>query len=77
MENLEADGLMTMPPFFYDPEKMRPFYRELRIIRDEAEKRGFKLPELSMGMSNDFEVAIQEGATIVRVGTAIFGERSG
>jgi len=64
--------LMTMPPFFEDPEMARPYFRRLRELRDEAEKRGFSLPELSMGMSNDFEVAIEEGATLVRIGTAIF-----
>lgn len=76
MRSLKAEGLMTIPPFFDEPEKIRPYFRELKKIRDEAEKGGVKLPELSMGMTNDFEVAIQEGATIVRVGTAIFGERS-
>lgn len=80
MRSLKAEGLMTIPPFFEEPEKARPYFRELRIIRDEAVGRGGVtqplLPELSMGMTNDFEVAIQEGATIVRVGTAIFGERS-
>ncbi|MBA4348629.1 MAG: YggS family pyridoxal phosphate-dependent enzyme [Thermodesulfovibrio sp.] len=73
--NLKLDGLMTMPPFFEDPEMARPYFKRLRELRDEAEKRGFSLPELSMGMSNDFEVAIEEGATMVRIGTAIFGER--
>ena len=70
-ERLKFDGLMIIPPFFEDAEKTRPFFRRLREIRD-----GF-LPdgELSMGMSHDFEIAIEEGATIVRVGTAIFGAR--
>jgi len=73
---VELKGLMTMPPYFPDPEQSRPYYVRLRKIRDDLEKKlGVKLPELSMGMSNDFEVAIQEGATIVRVGAAIFGER--
>jgi hypothetical protein len=66
---------MTIPPFFADPEPARPFFKRLRELRDELEKKGFVLPELSMGMSNDYEVAIQEGATLVRIGTAIFGER--
>ncbi|MGO9379883.1 MAG: YggS family pyridoxal phosphate-dependent enzyme [Dissulfurispiraceae bacterium] len=73
--NLKLEGLMTMPPFFDDPELARPFFRRLRELRDGLEKNGFILPELSMGMSNDYEVAIQEGATLVRIGTAIFGER--
>jgi pyridoxal phosphate enzyme (YggS family) len=72
LSNLKIEGLMTMPPFFEDPEMARPYFRRLRELRDEAEKRGFSLPELSMGMSNDFEVAIEEGATLVRIGTAIF-----
>jgi pyridoxal phosphate enzyme (YggS family) len=75
MKNLKTEGLMTIPPFFDDPGMSRPYFRELREIRDEAEEEGFALKELSMGMTNDFEVAIEEGATIVRIGTAIFGER--
>jgi pyridoxal phosphate enzyme (YggS family) len=75
MRNLKVEGLMTIPPFFDDPQKVRPYFRELREIREDAEANGFRLPELSMGMSNDFEIAIEEGATMVRVGTAIFGER--
>lgn len=75
MKNLSTEGLMTIPPFFDDPEEVRPFFRELREIRDNAGAMGFNLTELSMGMSHDFEVAIEEGATMVRVGTAIFGER--
>jgi len=75
MNNLRVDGLMTIPPFFDDPEKVRPYFRELREVRDRAKAKGFTLRELSMGMSHDFEVAIEEGATMVRVGTAIFGER--
>lgn len=68
-------GLMTIPPFSEDPEDARRYFRELRELRDAAQDSGIPLPELSMGMSNDFEVAIEEGATLVRVGTAIFGER--
>ena len=74
--NLKLEGLMTLPPFFDEPERSRPYFRRLSELRKEAEGKGFRLPELSMGMSNDFEVAIGEGATMVRVGTAIFGERS-
>jgi pyridoxal phosphate enzyme (YggS family) len=73
---VELKGLMTMPPYFPDPEQSRPYYIRLRKIKEDLEKRlNQSLPELSMGMSGDFEVAIEEGATIVRVGTAIFGER--
>jgi hypothetical protein len=75
MNNLKLEGLMTMPPFFDNPEMSRPFFKGLRELRDNAEKSGYKLPELSMGMTNDFEIAILEGATMVRVGTGIFGER--
>jgi PLP dependent protein len=70
--HLKLEGLMVLPPFFDDPEVTRPFFRRLRELRDELIPGG----HLSMGMSHDFEVAIEEGATIVRVGTAIFGERS-
>ncbi len=74
--NVDIVGLMTMPPFTEDPEDARPFLRRLREIRDRArEEEGFELPELSMGMSNDFEVAIEEGSTMVRVGSDIFGRR--
>ena len=76
--NLEFRGLMTLPPFFDSPEQTRPYFRRLREIL-EGLNRGRqpeqKLTELSMGMTNDFEVAIEEGATMVRVGTAIFGKR--
>lgn len=74
--NLQVEGLMTIPPYFDDPERSRPYFRELRELKDKAVQAGFKLGELSMGMSDDFEVAVEEGATMVRVGTAIFGERS-
>jgi pyridoxal phosphate enzyme (YggS family) len=75
MKHLNLRGLMTVPPFSEDTEEVRPYFRELRELRDEAATPGFALPELSMGMSNDFEVAIEEGATMVRIGSAIFGER--
>ncbi len=76
LKNLSLEGLMTMPPFFDKAELSRPFFRQLREFRDHIQGKGYRLPELSMGMTNDFEVAIEEGATIVRIGTAIFGERS-
>lgn len=76
-KNLKLEGLMTIPPYFEDPEQARPYFRKLMEIKTRAEEAGFKLPELSMGMSDDFEVAIQEGATMVRIGSAIFGERGG
>lgn len=78
-EHLTFDGLMIIPPFFNDAEKTRPFFIELRKLRDELlGQNAFanNVGELSMGMSNDFEVAVEEGATIVRVGTAIFGARN-
>lgn len=74
-KNLSIRGLMTIPPFFENPKNARPYFNELRALRDKAEIMGFNLPELSMGMTNDFEVAIEEGATMVRIGTAIFGKR--
>lgn len=75
LKNLRFEGLMTIPPYFNDVEKTRPYFRKLKELAEDAEKNGFKVNELSMGMSNDFETAIEEGATMVRVGTAIFGER--
>lgn len=69
-------GLMTIPPFFEEAEKVRPYFRKLRELRDDVSRRlGRKLSTLSMGMSHDFEVAIEEGATEIRIGTALFGER--
>ena len=76
--NLDFRGLMVIPPFFDSPEQTRPYFRRLRgILEDLNRQRGAdqKLTELSMGMSHDFEAAIEEGATMVRVGTAIFGSR--
>jgi len=78
LNHLELIGLMTLPPFFDDTEQSRPYFRRLRQLRDELGSRGAfgdRKGELSMGMTHDFEVAIQEGATLVRIGTAIFGER--
>jgi PLP dependent protein len=77
-ERLHLEGLMTLPPFFEDAEMVRPYFRRLRELRDrhsELGNFGEGRGELSMGMSHDFKVAIEEGATMVRVGTAIFGER--
>jgi PLP dependent protein len=78
LENLSVKGLMAMPPFFNNPEKARPYFTAIRVLRDQIQKvfPGVVLNELSMGMTNDFEVAIEEGATLVRIGTAIFGERT-
>jgi pyridoxal phosphate enzyme (YggS family) len=75
LRNLSPEGLMTMPPYFDDPEMSRPFFVRLRALKDKMKENGIPMRELSMGMSNDFEVAIEEGATYVRVGTAIFGAR--
>ena len=75
LTHLRIEGLMTIPPFLPDPEQVRPFFRRLRILRDKLAGEGFNLAELSMGMTHDFEVAIEEGATMVRIGTAIFGPR--
>ncbi len=78
-ERLRLIGLMVLPPYFENPDCARPFFKTLRELREELKRQGHfgELPgELSMGMSHDFEIAIEEGATMVRVGTAIFGERS-
>jgi pyridoxal phosphate enzyme (YggS family) len=77
--NLSVRGLMTVPPYSEDPEGARPFFRQLREIRDRLASRrlpAIAMDVLSMGMSHDFEVAIEEGSTCVRVGTAIFGDRA-
>jgi pyridoxal phosphate enzyme (YggS family) len=75
--SINIQGLMTIPPFTEDPEKAAPHFARLRELRDELRgSTGFDLPELSMGMSHDLEVAIREGATLVRVGTDIFGART-
>ena len=76
LPHIQIQGLMTMAPYSDNPESARPCFAGLRNLRDELQKiSGAQLPELSMGMSGDFEIAIEEGATIVRVGSSIFGER--
>jgi PLP dependent protein len=79
LDHLEIRGLMTIPPFSEDPQNARPFFRKLRELRDQIAARkfpGVRMDVLSMGMSHDFEVAIEEGSACVRVGTAIFGDRT-
>ncbi|OHE20550.1 MAG: YggS family pyridoxal phosphate enzyme, partial [Syntrophobacterales bacterium GWF2_56_9] len=78
LENISIRGLMTMPPWFDDPEEARPFFRALRELRDQITGEGIpqvEMRELSMGMTGDYAVAIEEGATVVRIGRGIFGER--
>ena len=75
LESIEVVGLMTVPPWSVDAELARPYFRELRRLRDESQKMHPRVAQLSMGMSNDFAVAIDEGSTCVRVGTAVFGKR--
>ena len=74
-KNINIMGLMTIPPFSESPEDSRKYFKMLRMLRDDIQKEGIEMKELSMGMSNDFEAAVEEGATMVRIGTAIFGER--
>ena len=74
-QHLSLEGLMTMPPYFDSPEMSRPYYIALRELKERMVEEGIPMKELSMGMSHDFEIAIEEGATYVRVGTAIFGLR--
>ena len=77
LSRLDVQGLMAIPPFREDPENARLFFQRLREIRDQLEQgSGMALPELSMGMSHDYAVAIAEGATLVRIGTALFGPRA-
>jgi pyridoxal phosphate enzyme (YggS family) len=77
MRRIEVQGLMTVPPWTPDPEKVRPVFRMMRELKVRCEEAlGAPLPHLSMGMSGDFEVAIEEGSTIVRIGTALFGART-
>jgi len=76
LPKIEIHGLMTVAPWAQDPQKVRPVFRRLRELKEQCEQKlGAALPDLSMGMSGDFEVAIEEGATIVRIGTALFGPR--
>jgi len=75
LEHLRLEGLMAIPPYVENPEDSRPYFRRMRTLFEHLGSRGFSLSELSMGMSHDFAVAVEEGATMVRVGTAIFGER--
>ena len=79
LPHVKVKGLMTMPPYFNAPEKARPYFKSLRRLRDQLATMyipGVCMTELSMGMTGDFEVAVQEGATLVRIGTAVFGERA-
>lgn len=75
LKNLKIEGLMTIPPYFENPEDVRFYFRKLRQIRDGLIDKYDFIKELSMGMSHDFEVAIEEGATMVRIGSALFGQR--
>lgn len=76
LHRIDVVGLMTIPPFSEDPERTRGFFAQLRELRDRVvTETGFALPELSMGMSNDFEIAIEEGSTFIRIGTDLFGPR--
>jgi len=76
LPNLRVMGLMAIPPYLENPEEVRPYFRKLRELKEKLEEKyKTKMPHLSMGMSHDFEVAIEEGATIVRIGTLLFGER--
>ncbi|HKL74999.1 MAG TPA: YggS family pyridoxal phosphate-dependent enzyme [Halanaerobiales bacterium] len=74
-DNLDIRGLMTIVPYLDNPEDTRPYFKKLANLKNKANKKGLNLTELSMGMTNDYQVAIEEGATIVRIGTALFGER--
>jgi uncharacterized pyridoxal phosphate-containing UPF0001 family protein len=78
LPHIRIQGLMTVPPLMRDPEQVRPFFRELRTLARRIAGLDYPsvaMEELSMGMSNDYEIAVEEGATLVRVGTAIFGAR--
>ena len=79
MSHIAIKGLMTLPPYFNAPDRVRPYFQALRELRDRIASEslpGIAMNELSMGMTGDFEAAIQEGATLVRIGTALFGERA-
>jgi len=75
LKNIDVKGLMTVLPFLDNPEELRPYFKKMKNLFDKLSKNVIELDELSMGMSNDYQIAIEEGATIVRVGTAIFGKR--
>jgi pyridoxal phosphate enzyme (YggS family) len=76
LPRVEVHGLMTIPPYTTDPNRLRPIFRQMRELKSRCEEIvGAPLPQLSMGMSGDFEIAIEEGATIVRIGTSLFGPR--
>ncbi len=78
LEHLSIQGLMTMPPYFNEPEKVKPYFAALQKLSDQIRNLNIanvNMHELSMGMTGDFEVAIENGATLIRIGTAIFGER--
>ncbi len=75
LKGIAVEGLMTMAPLTEDPEEVRPFFRRLRELRDSLEVPGISLRHLSMGMSGDYTVALEEGATMIRIGTALFGPR--
>ncbi len=77
LNNIEIQGLMTIAPYVSEAEEVRHIFKHLAIIKEEMIQKGFNLKELSMGMSNDFEIAIEEGSTMVRIGSALFGEREG
>ncbi len=76
LENIKFKGLMTMAPYFDDPELVRPYFKEVKLFSDELVKKHPDANEISMGMSGDFEIAVEEGSTIVRIGSAMFGSRN-
>jgi hypothetical protein len=75
LQNIDIQGLMTIVPYVDDPEEVRPYFQKMAALKDSLNNTGYQLKELSMGMTNDFEVAIEEGATMIRIGTGLFGER--
>ncbi|MFP4661143.1 MAG: YggS family pyridoxal phosphate-dependent enzyme [Halanaerobiales bacterium] len=78
LKNIQIKGLMTIAPYVDNPEEVRPIFKSLSLIKQDMQSKGFEnIQELSMGMSNDFEVAIEEGSTMVRIGSALFGKRGG
>jgi pyridoxal phosphate enzyme (YggS family) len=76
LANIKAAGLMTMAPYTDDEKVIRESFKKLRLLREKAREKGYELTELSMGMTNDYEIAIEEGATMIRIGTALFGDRN-